>query len=389
MTIVAFLLGLLFIAGVSVFIYAIKKKNMDSWLFPYIARVLTGKPSVDGTTHVMFCFVDHFEPQWRNKDIEVERARVDRWFHDYPKMADQHKDADGLPPKHCFFYPEEEYRFEHLAKLADLCARGYGEIEIHLHHEDDTAENLTSTLTKFAETLHENHGALPVDPKSGQIKYAFIHGNWALDNSLPGGVHCGVDNELKVLRETGCYVDMTLPSAPSPAQTRKINSIYYAEGKDGQSKGHDTGVDVEVGKPESGDLMLIQGPIGLNFKWKTTSGMPHIENADVRKSAPPLKVRVDQWINSHIHVKGRPEWIFVKVHTHGAQEEDMDTLLADARNEMHSYLETEYNDGENYTLHYVSAREMYNIAKAAEAAKSGNPNEYRDFALPRPNYKRL
>ena len=27
-------------------------------------------------------------------------------------------------------------------------------------------------------------------------------------------------------------------------------------------------------------------------------------------------------------------------------------------------------------------REMYNIIKAAEAGKSGNPNDYRDFVLP-------
>ena len=33
-----------------------------------------------------------------------------------------------------------------------------------------------------------------------------------------------------------------------------------------------------------------------------------------------------------------------------------------------------YNDGTNYVLHYVSAREVYNIVKAAEAGKSGDPN---------------
>ena len=52
-------------------------------------------------------------------------------------------------------------------------------------------------------------------------------------------------------------------------------------------------------------------------------------------------------------------------------------------------LSKEYNDGENYILHYVSAREMYNIAKAAEAGKNGNPNEYRDFILAKPTFKQL
>lgn len=367
----------------------LKLKNMDIWFFSYVKSVLS-RPKVDGPIHVMFCFVDHFEPQWKNRDnIELERERVDRWCADYPAMAEQHKDADGQMPKHCFFYPEEEYRHEHLAKLSDMCYRGFGEIEIHLHHDKDTPENFTKVITDFASVLHEDHGALPIHPESGQIMYAFIHGNWALDNSLPDGYMCGIDNELSLLNKTGCYVDMTLPATPSPAQTAKVNSIYYATGRPGKCKSHDTGVDVEVGKEESGDVMLVQGPIGINFKWRTPKGLPHVENADVRKACPPLKSRVNQWINSHIHVKGRPEWVFVKVHTHGTQETDMDTLLGQPRHDMHSYLETKYNDGENYILHYVSAREMYNIVKAAEAGKSGDPHLFRDFILLKPAFKPL
>lgn len=383
---------ILLLVLISVFTFAfwrvLKLKNMDIWFLPYIKQILS-RPKVSETKHILFCFVDHYEPQWRNDDIEIERARVDRWCKDYPLMASQHKDADGHMPKHCFFYPEEEYRHEHLAKLSDMCYHGFGEIEIHLHHDNDTAENFTKVMTDFAQTLHEEHGALPVHPETGQIMYAFIHGNWALDNSLPGGHHCGINNELSLLKATGCYVDMTLPSAPSPAQTSKVNAIYYATGKSEQPKGHDGGVDVEVGKEPSGDLMLIQGPIGVNLKWRTPKGVPHIENSDIRKSCPPLRSRIDQWVSSHIHVKGRPEWVFIKIHTHGAQEDDMETLLGQPRHDMHNYLETKYNDGNEFSLHYVSAREMYNIAKAAEAGKSGNPNDFRDYVLPKPPFKRL
>ncbi len=371
-----------------IFWWVLKTKNMDIWFFPYLKQVIS-RPKVKEPIHVLFCFVDHYEPQWRNDDIEIERARVDRWCRDYPTMAKQHKDADGYMPKHCFFYPEEEYRYEHLAKLSDLCYQGFGEIEIHLHHDNDTPENFSKVITNFANTLHHEHGALPIDPETGQIMYAFIHGNWALDNSLPDGKMCGIDNELALLKATGCYVDMTLPSAPSPAQTKKVNAIYYAQGCSGQVKSHDTGVDVEVGKPAVGDLMLIQGPLGINVKWRTAKGLPHIENADVRKAMPPMKTRIDQWVNTHIHVKGRPEWVFIKIHTHGTQEGDMDTLLGQPRHEMHDYLESKYNDGSRYILHYVSAREMYNIAKAAEAGKKGNPNDYRNFILPKPAFKKL
>ncbi len=37
-----------------------------------------------------------------------------------------------------------------------------------------------------------------------------------------------------------------------------------------------------------------------------------------------------------------------------------------------------------FRLHYVTAREAYNIARAAEAGRSGDPNDYRDFLIPPP-----
>jgi hypothetical protein len=96
---------------------------------------------------------------------------------------------------------------------------------------------------------------------------------------------------------------------------------------------------------------------------------------------------VDQWVRTGIHVEGRPEWIFIKIHTHGTQEGDMDTLLGQPVDAMHDYLESTYNDGRDYVLHYVSAREMYNIAKAAEAGMTGDPGRYRDFELPKPGHQ--
>ena len=66
----------------------------------------------------------------------------------------------------------------------------------------------------------------------------------------------------------------------------------------------------------------------------------------------------------------------------------MDTLLGQAMHDMHSYLEQTYNDGRRYVLHYVTARETYNIIKAAEAGKTGNPNDWRDFVLAPPTWRR-
>lgn len=390
------MLLVLFIVVVALmaFVYLANQRNMLHWMPSYLKQTITQSikncNKSEEATHIMFCFVDHYEPQWKNPDnIELERQRVDRWFEQYPTMAEQFKDADGCSPKHTFFYPEEEYRQEHLAKLSDMCYRGYGEIEIHLHHENDTSNNLTQSLASFAKKLHENHGALPTDPTTGQIKYAFIHGNWCLDNSHPNGEWCGVNDELIVLNNTGCYADLTFPSAPNPTQPRTINSIYYVKDDPLKSKSHDKGINVRVGGKPWGDLMLINGPLMLNWKQRKFGIMPRVENADIRTSNPPSPERIDLWVNANVHVENQPNWRFIKIHTHGTQDKDMDILLGRPIEKMHEYLNDKYNDGQNYKLHYVSSREMYNIIKAAEAGKTEDPNQYRNFELPKPMFKAL
>jgi hypothetical protein len=309
---------------------------------------------------------------------------VQRWCSGYRELAGRHRDADGRAPQHTFFYPEEEYTPEHLDALQSLCADGFGEIEVHLHHDNDNEANFRSTITRFCTLLHERHGSLVRDPRSGALRFGFIHGNWCLDNSRPDGRWCGLNNELILLRELGCYADFTLPSAPSDTQTSTINSIYYASDDPARPKSHDRGVPVRVGGQASGDLLIVQGPLGLNWKQRRAGVLPRIENSDVRGGQPPTPARVDAWIDTGIHVEGRPEWVFVKIHTHGTQERDIETLLGAPVDAMHEYLERAYNDGHRHVLHYVTAREMYNIIKAAEAGKSGNPNDYRDFELPPP-----
>ncbi len=64
----------------------------------------------------------------------------------------------------------------------------------------------------------------------------------------------------------------------------------------------------------------------------------------------------------------------------------MPTLLGPAMDDCFTYLETRYNCGKRWKLHYVSAREMYNIVKAAEQGLTGDPHLYRDHLIPRPAY---
>jgi len=125
----------------------------------------------------------------------------------------------------------------------------------------------------------------------------------------------------------------------------------------------------------------------LNWKARKFGVMPRIENSDIRKGMEPTRHRVDLWVKANVHVKGRPEWIIIKVHTHGTQESDAEVLLGDPVDQMFQYLGSQYNDGEKYCLHYVNSRELYNIIKAAEDGNEGDPNDFRDYILPPPNFK--
>ena len=354
----------------AVVVHFIREKHLWIWLPAYVrGQVFSGGPtdSREGTIEVFFCMADHFEPGFERPGLEQEQRRVDDWMARYPELAARHRDADGRPLQYTFFYPEEEYRAEHLDKLTRLCKAGFGDVEIHLHHDRDTAEGLREKLIRFKNTLFEKHGLLRKDPLTGEIVYGFIHGNWALDNSLPDGRWCGVNNELQVLRETGCYADFTLPSAPSETQTRKINSIYYATDDPRLPKSHDDGIDVAVGKEKAGDLMIIQGPLTLNWRSRKWGVFPRIENGEISADNPPTSDRVDLWVRQGISVAGRPNWVFIKVYTHGAQEKNRKILLGEHMDRILTYLEKAYNDGMKYRLHYVTAFELYRVVQAAIA----------------------
>lgn len=354
-------------------------KNLHQWLPSYIIDYLKNHPTAERPIHILFAIADHFEPYWNGVSDQVALKRVRSWCKRFPEVVRRFKDADGRYPAYTFFYPEEEYKYEYLDMLTDICKQGFGDVEIHLHHDNDTSYGLKTKLINFKTRLYEKHGLLHKDPKTGEILYGFIHGNWALDNSRKDRRWCGINDEITILKETGCYADFTLPSAPSDTQTRKINSIYYVKDDIQRPKSHDTGIDVGVGKSQSGDLMLIQGPLALNWKKRKWKLFPKIENGEIAHHNPPTPERIDLWINQRIHVKGMPEWVFIKVYTHGAQEENMNFLLNGGLNMLYSHLNERYNDGKEYLLHYVTAWEIYNIIKAAEAGKTGNPSQFRNY----------
>lgn len=438
-------------------------RSIDKWLPGYLASVVRRPRNVTGMRHVLFCAADHFEPLRRSigedgvarggRNSSEAQDLVAEWLNGYQASVAGLRDGDGMPPRHTFFCPQEEYDPVCLDLLAGAAAEGLGEVEIHLHHRNDTGEGLRGKLISFRDTLRQEHGLLGswtrkarlLDRINGMNRignvigresdelltnsrsqstapakgcaFGFVHGNWSLCNSRPDGDWCGVNEELGVLAEAGCYADFTFPSVPSPTQPKMVNCIYRAWDRPGRPRGHDSGFKCRVangkereagligqdepclwhgkrnqqdrepgrsGRERRGGLMLIQGPMGLNWADRKFGVLPRLENADISKANPPSPERADLWVRQGIHVCGRPEWVFVKVHTHGCIQSNADVLFGSEMRRTRQYMDSHYDDGRQWRLHYVTAREMYNIIRAAEDGMTGSPGDYRDYEISPP-----
>jgi len=349
-------------------------KAFNIWLPAYLRqRRATWDESRE--KHLIICVCDHFEP-FHDASRAEGLSRVHRWADEFPALSEAWHDSGGEPFRRTFFYPIEQYDEEVLAALAELCGTTHCETEIHLHHKNDTAENMSATLERGKEKL-ARHGLLSTDP-SGALCFGFIHGNWALDNSDPHGRNCGVRNELRVLQEAGCYADFTMPSAPHPTQTETINSIYYATPTD-RPKSHNHGTPARAGVADPGGMLLVQGPLGLNWRWRKWGFLPRVENGDLTPRNPPTINRLRLWLELNVHVQGRPEWVFAKLHTHGGTPRNMEMLLGEQKKGFHDALPQFAEEHPNFHYHYVTARELVNIVHAAEAGMAGDPGGYRDF----------
>ncbi|MFT5324893.1 MAG: hypothetical protein ACI8P0_002759 [Planctomycetaceae bacterium] len=67
-----------------------------------------------------------------------------------------------------------------------------------------------------------------------------------------------------------------------------------------------------------------------------------------------------------VHVGGRPDWCFIKLHTHGCKDGNIDTLLGEETQRFHQALADESKQRTNFRFHYVTAYEMSQLVHQAE-----------------------
>jgi hypothetical protein len=349
------------------------------------------KPAVRGPVHLILTLADHFEPSVVPEDalqraprLEQER-RLESWLREYPKVVDGCRDHDGRPFVHTYFYPGEQYDEALLDMLADHCHAGWGEVEIHLHHgvrHPDTAENTRRQLIEFRDRLAFRHRCLAAEQGSASPVYAFVHGNFALANT-GGGRFCGVDSEMQILAETGCYADLTMPTAHwDVAQIEKINSIYECALPLGQAAPHRKGNDLVAGRFPQIFPLMIQGPLITDLGRTLRSARPALDNSAITGSRPATLRRLSLWKRAQVRVIGRPDWLFIKLHCHSMDPTQKDVVIGDSFRSFLAALVSGASE-RNETLHFATAREMTNIVLAACDGRDGNPGDYRDYHFKR------
>jgi hypothetical protein len=231
-----------------------------------------------------------------------------------------------------------------------MVREGIADVEVHLHHDGEGRQNFIGRISTFCRVLDSEHGLLR--KRNGKLTFGFIHGNWALDNSRPDGQLCGLNDEIRVLRDLGCYADFTMPSGDSPTQARLVNTIYYCDGDPHRSKSYDDGVPVTPGGGVDGDLLIIPGPLGMRWRDRL---LPRLETGEIRYGNVATPYRVRRWVDIAPRIAADS---FIKLYTHGAQERNSAALLSGELETTFNLLVEEANR-RGCAIHFVSAWQMY------------------------------
>jgi hypothetical protein len=126
---------------------------------------------------------------------------------------------------------------------------------------------------------------------------------------------------------------------------------------------------------------MIQGPLLFDWHHRKAGILPRIENACLQGNQPPSLDRLHLWLRARVQVPSRPDWFFVKLHTHGCNEANYSALLGEPMVRFHRGLADYARSNRRFHYHYVTAREMYNLVRAAEAGWKGDVAGAREYEL--------
>ena len=111
---------------------------------------------------------------------------------------------------------------------------------------------------------------------------------------------------------------------------------------------------------------MVQGALALDWGSRKFGLIPRTENSDLHAGRPATMRRLRMWLDAGVTVAGRPDWRFVKLHTHGCKDGNIDTLLGPEMQQFHRDLAALHQQHPNFRYHYVTAWEMAQLVHQAE-----------------------
>lgn len=298
---------------------------------------------------VCYFHTDHFEP-W-SKGVNEDTARgVDRFaemaarsrfssrmslfYHTFlPFSLNAGLAAKGQPGVDAIVFGERSTQQETLSRrvMAPLEPVWGHEVQIHVHHESWTRNTgeYSKDISRWVNansTQELDHSRLdralsltkqyiandigrPID------RWAFIHGNWALNGSDKS--ICWIDDEIELLMKHGCFGDFTFPAGRRHCDPSSLEEPYTCLPLS-QPKGYDM--------PEAKPLTIASGadPLeqGRFFIWNSLikakySSLDYYSesNRDVFKQA---EVMVEQWLENCVKIG---DCLYIKTHAHSMKWE--------------------------------------------------------------------
>ena len=250
--------------------------------------------------------------------------------------------------------------------LAELARAGFGEVEFHLHHDGDTAETLAPRDRSAPEDVRRARP--PLARRASAFRWAFIHGNWSLANGRPDGNGAASTTSSLVLHELGCYVDLTFPSAPDPCQPDKVNQIYWPAGDLTKRRSYEHGERARVGAHHDDRLLMITGPLALRAQGRWRAARERRDHrrrsADARRASRPGSIKAST-------SRAGPSGSSSRSTRTARSRRPPTRCSATAAAALHAALAEYMRHGDQ--LHYVTAREMFNVARAAMDGKTRRP----------------
>ena len=278
--------------------------------------------------HLLLCIADHFEPHNGRVSAATARTRVESVGRGVPPALRGLPRQRRPPAAAHVLLPGRQYNPEHLDALAGLCRAGFGEVEVHLHHDGDTADGLRrATLAEAKDAARRRHGLLPRHRGTGRTGLR-LRPRQLGPGQLPARTAAGAGSTMSSTSSGRPAVTPTsLFPRPRARRRRGRSTASITRPTTPSARSRTTGASTSATGPARRRLDVHPGAVGPELARRKRGSLPRLENGCIQGSQPPGIDRLDLWLQARVQVRARPDWYFVKLHTHGAEEYNQRVLL--------------------------------------------------------------